>query len=56
MIKKAMRFNSVYPVYYLWILGHAYFLMDEYEEAIAAFKRTVGTWWKILFSGHSLLY
>ena len=41
MIKKAMRFNPVYPVYYLWILGHAYFLMEEYEEAIAAFKRAL---------------
>jgi adenylate cyclase len=41
MIKKAMRFNPVYPVYYLWILGHAYFLMEEYGEAIAAFKRAL---------------
>jgi adenylate cyclase len=41
MIKKAMRFNPIYPVYYLWILGHAYFLMDEHEEAIAAFKRAL---------------
>ena len=41
LIKKAMRFNPVYPVYYLWDLGHAYFMMERYEEAIAAFKRAL---------------
>ena len=39
LIKKAMRLNPLYPAYYLFHLGHAYFLTDEYEEAIAAFKR-----------------
>jgi adenylate cyclase len=34
-----MRLNPLYPAYYLFHLGHAYFLTDEYEEAIAAFKR-----------------
>ena len=39
LVKKAMRLNPLYPAYYLFHLGHAYFLTGEYEEAIAAFKR-----------------
>ena len=41
LIKKAMRFNPIYPDYYLWILGHAYFLLERYEEAIEAFERAL---------------
>ncbi len=36
-----MRFNPHYPAYYLFHLGHAYFLTGEYEEAIAALKRVL---------------
>ena len=39
--KKAMRLNPIYPPYYLWYLGHAYFLTGQYEEAIAAFKKAL---------------
>ena len=41
LVKKAMRLNPEYPVFYLWNLGHAYFLAGQYEEAIVAFKRTL---------------
>jgi tetratricopeptide (TPR) repeat protein len=36
-----MRLNPLYPAYYLFHLGHAYFLTGEYEEAIAALKRVL---------------
>jgi adenylate cyclase len=39
MLKKAMRLNPQYPVHYSFFLGHAYRLMGQYEEAIAALKR-----------------
>ncbi|UCH08820.1 MAG: tetratricopeptide repeat protein, partial [Deltaproteobacteria bacterium] len=39
LVKKAMRLNPMYPVWYLWNLGHAYFLTDQYEEAIETLKR-----------------
>ncbi len=41
LVKKAMRLNPVYPVWYLWNMGHAYFLTEQYEEAIAALKRVL---------------
>jgi adenylate cyclase len=41
MLKKAMHLNPTYPVYYLWSLGHAYFLMERYETAVEAFKKAV---------------
>jgi adenylate cyclase len=41
VLKKAMRLNPIYPVYYVWSLGHAYFLMERYEAAIEAFKRAL---------------
>jgi adenylate cyclase len=41
LIKKAMRLNPIYPVLYLWDLGHAYFLMERYDEAVAVFKRAL---------------
>jgi len=39
LVKKAMRLNPMYPVWYLWNLGHTYFLMGRYEEAIETLKR-----------------
>ncbi len=39
LVKKAMRLNPMYPAYYLWELGHTYFLTGRYEEAIEALKR-----------------
>ncbi len=40
-VKKAMRLNPEYDVWYLWFLGHAYFLTGQYEEAIGALKRVI---------------
>jgi tetratricopeptide (TPR) repeat protein len=39
LVEKATRLNPHYPAYYLFELGHAYYLMRRYEEAIATFKR-----------------
>jgi adenylate cyclase len=41
LVKTAMRLNPVYPVNYLFSLGHAYMLVGRYEEAIATLKRTL---------------
>jgi len=41
LVRKAMRFNPIYPVWYLLNLGHAYFLSDQHEEAIEIFKRAL---------------
>ncbi len=41
LVEKAMRLNPQYPSWYLWDLGHAYYLMGRYEEAMATFKRVL---------------
>ena len=41
LIEKAMRLNPHYPARYLWCVGHAYFLLTRYDEAVAAFKRAL---------------
>jgi adenylate cyclase len=41
LVKKAMRLNPMYPVWYLWGLGHAYFLTNRYEEAIETLNRVL---------------
>ncbi len=41
LVEKAMRLNPQYPLWYLWDLGHAYYLMGQYEEAMATFKRVL---------------
>jgi adenylate cyclase len=40
-IKKAMLLNPICPVGYLWMLGHAYFLTEQYTEAIATLSKAV---------------
>src|SRR5262249_28847379 len=40
-IKHAMRLNPQYPVFYLWTLGHAYYLTERNDDAIATFKQVV---------------
>ena len=37
-IEKAMRLNPNFPPIYLWNLGHAYFVAERYDEAIATLK------------------
>ena len=41
LIKKAMRLNPYYPTFYLELLGGVYLRMEDYEEAIKAFKQLV---------------
>ena len=41
LIKKAMRLDPQFPPNYLIYLGHAYFAMGKYEEAIVALKRSL---------------
>ena len=36
LIKRAMRLNPIYPDWYLWHLGWAYYLVGEYDKAYAA--------------------
>lgn len=42
LVNKAMRLNPRYPVWYLWNLGHAYFLTGQLEKAISVFRRALG--------------
>jgi len=39
LVKTAMRLNPMYPVNYLFDLGHAYMLAGRYKEAVTALKR-----------------
>jgi adenylate cyclase len=39
VMQTAMRLNPQYPVWYVWELGHTYYLTGRYEEAIATMKR-----------------
>lgn len=41
LIQKAMRLNPQYPTWYMWDLGHAYYLLRRYEDATAMLKRTL---------------
>ena len=38
-IRHAMRLNPRYPFYYLWTLGHAYYVAERREEALDVFAR-----------------
>ncbi|MFT5182794.1 MAG: adenylate cyclase [Alphaproteobacteria bacterium] len=40
LIEKAIRLNPFYPFYYILYIGQAYFMMQRYEDAIAALKRS----------------
>ncbi len=40
-IKKAMRLNPQYPFFYLWTLGHAYYLTGRTQEAIDTLGKLV---------------
>jgi adenylate cyclase len=41
LVKKAMRLNPVHPVWYEWNLGHATYMMGQYEEAIREFRKAI---------------
>ncbi len=41
LVKKAMRLDPHYPPTYLNYLGRAYYAMGQYEEAVAALKRSL---------------
>jgi len=41
LIRRAMRLNPRYPFFYLWTLGHAYYLTDKRQEALDAFGQIV---------------
>jgi adenylate cyclase len=41
LVQKGMRLNPSTPFIYLACLGHAYYLMRRYEEAIAAQKQAL---------------
>jgi adenylate cyclase len=38
---KAIRLDPKYPVWYLYGLGHAYFLIKDYDQAIFTFEKAV---------------
>ncbi len=54
LIEKAMRLNPHYPEYYPSILGYAYRLLGQYQEAIAAQKSALARNPDFL-AGHSVL-
>ena len=37
-VETAMRLNPSYPFNYSWVLGHAHFIEERYDEAIAALE------------------
>jgi len=39
--KKAMRLNPISPWFYLYWLGMAHWVMEQYDEAIAAYKKVL---------------
>jgi tetratricopeptide (TPR) repeat protein len=41
LIRDAMRLNPHYPFFYLWTLGHAYYLMERRQEALGAFATLI---------------
>jgi adenylate cyclase len=41
LIRDAMRLNPHCPFYYLWTLGHAYYLAERRQEALDAFAQLV---------------
>ena len=48
LLKRAISHNPVHPAYYLWFLGHAYYLIRRYDEALEAFERAHNLnpdWW-----------
>ncbi|WDP87225.1 MAG: tetratricopeptide repeat protein [Desulfobacter sp.] len=40
-LEQAMRLDPKYPAWYLWNLGHAYYLSQEYEKAADIFQQAL---------------
>jgi adenylate cyclase len=40
-IRTAMRLDPRYGFYYVWVLGHAHFLLGQIEEAIVRFEKSI---------------
>jgi adenylate cyclase len=48
LINRAIRLNPVPPPYYSWFLGHAYYLLNQHENAVEMFERAFRLnpdWW-----------
>ena len=41
LIRHAMRLNPHFPFFYLWTLGHGYYLAERRQEALATFAKLV---------------
>lgn len=41
LMLKAIQLNPIYPVWYLWNLGHAYYLTEQCEKAIETLKKLI---------------
>jgi adenylate cyclase len=54
LAKRAIRLDPHYAGRYAWDLGHAYYLLERHEEAIAAFKHTL-TWNPNFLPAHARL-
>jgi adenylate cyclase len=54
LLKRAMRLNPGYPLWYIWNLGHAYFLTGRFEMAISALRTLLerNPNWPILVRGY----
>ena len=40
-LKKALRLDPKHPVWYLYAVGHAYYLLGDHDQAIAAFEKAI---------------